>query len=122
MDATAARTRLEAERARLEEVRHAAGRLSNETLDTEGGAQSGDVHPNESAPQQIERELDEGVVMAAEAELLEVTAALERVDAGTYGMCEECGEPIPEGRLEIVPAARRCVADQQKGGREARQG
>ncbi len=39
----------------------------------------------------------------------EVRAALARVDAGSYGTCEVCGEPIPEARLEARPWATRCV-------------
>ena len=30
--------------------------------------------------------------------------------AGTYGICESCGQPIPEARLEAMPAARICIA------------
>jgi RNA polymerase-binding transcription factor DksA len=42
--------------------------------------------------------------------LAEVADALKRIDAGTFGRCENCGRPIPEGRLEAVPYARYCVA------------
>lgn len=43
------------------------------------------------------------------ATLAEVRRALERIDEGTYGVCEECGEPIGEGRLEVRPWATRCL-------------
>ena len=46
--------------------------------------------------------------------LEEIDAALGRLDAGTYGLCEDCGKPVPAGRLEIIPYARRCVACQQR--------
>jgi DnaK suppressor protein len=36
--------------------------------------------------------------------------ALERLAEGEYGYCEACGEPIPEGRLEVDATARHCVA------------
>ena len=39
----------------------------------------------------------------------EVRRARQRVAEGTYGTCEVCGEPIPEGRLEARPWATRCV-------------
>jgi RNA polymerase-binding transcription factor DksA len=45
-------------------------------------------------------------------ELLEVDAALARLDQGVYGDCGECGEPIPLQRLMVQPAARRCAACQ----------
>jgi DnaK suppressor protein len=41
--------------------------------------------------------------------LAEVEAALNRVDRGTYGICEGCDEPIPEARLRALPWARYCV-------------
>ena len=41
--------------------------------------------------------------------LLRIEAALQRLDAGDYGLCEECGENIPPKRLEIDPATERCV-------------
>jgi DnaK suppressor protein len=36
----------------------------------------------------------------------DIDEALRRLDEGTYGTCERCGKPIPEARLEAVPAAR----------------
>jgi RNA polymerase-binding transcription factor DksA len=44
------------------------------------------------------------------AMLDEVRRARRRIAEGTYGTCEVCGEPIPEGRLEARPWATRCVA------------
>ena len=44
----------------------------------------------------------------------QVEAALARIDAGTYGTCVDCGQQIPDARLEVRPEAARCVADQEK--------
>jgi DnaK suppressor protein len=44
------------------------------------------------------------------AMLDEVRRARRRVADGTYGTCEVCGDPIPEGRLEARPWATRCIA------------
>lgn len=41
--------------------------------------------------------------------LAEVEAALHRMDRGTYGVCESCGEDIPEARLRALPWARYCL-------------
>ena len=41
--------------------------------------------------------------------LEEVERAIGKLDDGTYGMCEECGEPIAPARLEAMPAARYCI-------------
>jgi DnaK suppressor protein len=46
----------------------------------------------------------------AAARLDEVDAALARLSAGTYGVCEACGGPIAAERLDALPVTRRCVA------------
>ncbi|NKZ08440.1 TraR/DksA family transcriptional regulator [Actinomadura latina] len=64
----------------------------------------------ESAP-------DEAVMArrgALQGNLEEIDAALVRLRDGTYGSCEDCGKPVPAGRLEIIPYARRCVKCQQR--------
>ena len=40
---------------------------------------------------------------------LQVDAALQRLDEGTYGLCEDCLNPITEERLKAMPFARRCI-------------
>ena len=37
-----------------------------------------------------------------------INAALAAIENGTYGICRDCGEEIPEGRLKVVPGATRC--------------
>jgi RNA polymerase-binding transcription factor DksA len=44
----------------------------------------------------------------------EVEAALKRLEAGNFGICEGCGKPIGTARLEAMPAARFCIADAVK--------
>jgi len=43
------------------------------------------------------------------AKLIEVDEALDRIKDGTFGICEECGEPIALKRLEVIPNARYCI-------------
>ena len=47
-------------------------------------------------------------------ELNDIDAALRRMDDGTYGTCDECGQDIGYPRLNAQPTARRCIADQEK--------
>jgi DnaK suppressor protein len=42
-------------------------------------------------------------------QLEEIDRALAKMDDGTYGRCEVCGEPIAEARLEAMPATRFCI-------------
>jgi DnaK suppressor protein len=46
------------------------------------------------------------------AELGDIDAALERIDAGTYGQCTDCGVTIPPARLSAYPTAKRCIVCQ----------
>jgi DnaK suppressor protein len=50
-----------------------------------------------------------GLVENADARLREINAALERIDHGTFGSCEECAHKISIDRLRAVPFARQCV-------------
>ena len=43
-----------------------------------------------------------------------LSAALDRVDDGTYGVCAECGDTIHPGRLKVVPEADACVPCQEQ--------
>jgi len=72
-------------------------------------ANSDDEHDPEGATLAFERSQSDAMIHEARARLDDVDAAVARLDAGTYGRCEVCGERIPAGRLEIRPAARRCV-------------
>ena len=104
---------LEAERERL---RHAAqavhhdGSLLEETGDLAIG--SGD-HIADSATETYMRELDGGLEETAAHVLVEIEAALGRIDDGTYGLCSACGGPIGEERLEAVPYATLCIEDKR---------
>ena len=47
-------------------------------------------------------------------ELNDIEAALRRMDDGSYGDCDDCGQEIGFARLEVQPTATRCIADQEK--------
>jgi DnaK suppressor protein len=59
------------------------------------------------------RELSFSISDAERTLLLQVEEAIGRVDAGTYGACANCGQPIPRPRLEAIPWARLCVQCQE---------
>lgn len=68
--------------------------------------------PLDEAVQLSQREQSAGVVSAETALLRQVTDALQRLDAGCYGICDGCGEAIPPARLAAVPWASLCVTCQ----------
>jgi RNA polymerase-binding transcription factor DksA len=55
-------------------------------------------------------EIRDGMNDEAVGELRDISRALARLDAGDYGTCENCGEPINPARLEALPYATRCIA------------
>jgi RNA polymerase-binding transcription factor DksA len=57
----------------------------------------------------MERETAEASANRADEAIADVQHALARLDTGTYGTCEQCGEAIPVERLEAIPSARQCV-------------
>ena len=69
-----------------------------------------DEHDPEGATIAFERQQVAALLEAARQRLAEVEAALDRREAGGYGVCEVCVRPIPEERLAARPAARTCVS------------
>lgn len=69
-----------------------------------------DEHDPEGATIAFERSQVDALVRQARRHLDEIDAAVQRLEAGTYGICESCGEPIAAGRLEARPVARTCIA------------
>lgn len=69
-----------------------------------------DEHDPEGATIAFERAQVSALVVQVQRHLAEVEAALERLEAGSYGICERCGEPIGAGRLEARPAAPTCIS------------
>jgi RNA polymerase-binding transcription factor DksA len=117
MDNEEARRRLEEERARLEGVKET---FADEHLtdESEGEAVSElssiDQHQADLGTETFEREKDFSILEQVDAELADVEHALHRLDDGTYGTCEVDGKPIPEARLEALPAARFCLEHQSE--------
>ena len=68
-----------------------------------------DEHDPEGQTIAYERSQLSALTTAARDQLRELDAAVERVDAGTYGICETCGGPIGAARLEARPTSRTCV-------------
>jgi RNA polymerase-binding transcription factor DksA len=68
-----------------------------------------DEHDPEGSTVAFEREQYAALRASAQRHLAEVQAALDRVDAGTFGRCERCGAPIGAERLAALPATRYCV-------------
>jgi RNA polymerase-binding transcription factor DksA len=75
-----------------------------------------DEHDPEGATIAFERSQIGALVRQVRHHLSEVDAAIARVAAGTYGVCEGCGAGIGAARLEALPAARTCIRCAQAAG------
>jgi len=71
---------------------------------------AGDQHLADHASEMLDREVDGSLEDNAELIVREIDLALERLEAGTYGTCLNCGRPIPAERLSAVPYAVLCLA------------
>ncbi|KJQ55636.1 TraR/DksA family transcriptional regulator [Microbacterium sp. SA39] len=81
------------------------------------GSNDDDEHDPEGVPLSSEWSRLTGLAEGAASELQQVDEAIARMDAGTYGICANCGRPIPAARLEVRPFAEHCVACAEKLGR-----
>ncbi|MGO2747894.1 TraR/DksA family transcriptional regulator [Microbacterium sp.] len=76
-----------------------------------------DEHDPEGVPLSAEWSRLSGLLDGAREELQQVDDALARMDAGTYGVCTNCGRRIPIARLRVRPFAELCVPCAEKLGR-----
>lgn len=103
------RRRLEAERAAAEaRARSMSAELEGfmaESADTNAD----DEHDPEGATIAFERSQVGAFIRQTQLHLVEIDAAVRRLDTWTYGECERCGGAIGEERLEARPTARTCI-------------
>ena len=108
VDLDAARASLQAERARLlaelGEPVEAPGQMTY-------GSQAA------AASHVFEQQRDLALRDRSRAELRRVENALRKLDAGTYGACENCGNPIAPERLQAIPWAPFCIECARRGSR-----
>ncbi len=74
-----------------------------------GGELSFDQNFADSSQVTAERGEVEALAGNLRDSLTDVEAAIAKLDDGTFGACEGCGQPIPPARLEAKPAARLCM-------------
>jgi DnaK suppressor protein len=70
--------------------------------------------PADAGAKTFEREHELALTHNARELLAQNERALARIEAGTYGVCESCGEPIGKARLQAFPRATLCVACKQR--------
>lgn len=73
-----------------------------------------DDHPADLASETFEREKDLAIGESVESLLNQVITALEKLDRGSYGMCDACARPIKKARLQALPSATLCLDCQDR--------
>ncbi|MFP5327183.1 MAG: TraR/DksA family transcriptional regulator [Acidimicrobiia bacterium] len=89
--------------------------------DMEPGDTQFDDESGEGDPLGMERERDLAMASQARSAIEEIDHALAKMELGTYGICENCQQPIMKERLKALPFASLCVAC-KSGGITARRG
>jgi len=83
--------------------------LKKSRLDASGDLSSMPIHMADLGTDNYEQEFALGLMDSERRLLTEIDEALQRIEDGTYGICQGTGEPIPKPRLEAQPWARYCV-------------
>ena len=110
-------------RKRLEEMRDDLDRTIAVLQGERPAPAAGEGYPQDSADAgSILSEADrtDAILHSARGQRDEVLAALARIDDNSYGQCVDCGNEIPEGRLDARPDAARCVNCQAKWSKRRR--
>jgi RNA polymerase-binding protein DksA len=76
-----------------------------------------DNHLADIATHTYDRELDSTLEESEEQHLSHIEGALNRIEAGTYGICSNCGRPIGVERLEAMPWVTLCIDCKRKAER-----
>ena len=84
-------------------------------LEHEPGDVQFDEEGGEGGTANVDREMDLHLSAQARATIVEIDRALEKIEDGSYGLCEQCHEPIPDARLQALPYAALCVACKSGG-------
>ena len=88
--------------------------LRHSRQDATGDLSNMPIHMADLGSDNFEQEFTLGLIENEEEILRDIDAALERLDDGTFGVCESCSKAIPKARLKAVPHARYCVECQRK--------
>jgi DnaK suppressor protein len=84
-------------------------------LEHEPGDVQFDEEGGEGGTANVDREMDLHLSAQARATVVEIDRALAKIEDGTYGLCEQCGDTIPEARLQALPHAALCVSCKSGG-------
>ena len=83
--------------------------LRRDQPDSSGNLSNVPLHMADVGTENYDQEFTLGLIENEQGTLEQVHEALDRIDAGTFGRCQECGEPIAKPRLQALPYTRHCI-------------
>ena len=98
------RARLEGDVTQLTE-----GALGSENIANSGSVSKVPTHPADAAGDNFDQEFDLTMIENERETLAQISEALERIEAKTYGLCGECGGNISKPRLQALPYTNVCI-------------
>ena len=102
------------ERAKLaEEIKTIAREAATSPRDASGDLSAYTVHMADMAADTYDRELSMNLVSSEQEILYQIDDALKRLDDGSFGVCQQCSQPIAMSRLKAVPYASLCITCQR---------
>jgi DnaK suppressor protein len=106
-----------------EKISGEVGRLTKDylrknSMDSSGDISSHPFHMADAASGSFDTEFNIGLASNEQKLLYEIDQALRRIDEGTYGTCETCGEIISKNRLKAIPFAKYCIKHQESQEKE----
>ena len=107
------RGKLQQERERIQGLLEAENQRHSALNDTSDHERYGN-HPGDEGSETFEKEKSLAIQGNLQVILDEIDHALRKLDAGTYGRCDECGKEIPYERLEVRPQATLCIQCKSK--------
>ncbi len=93
--------------------------LRRDQPDSSGNLSNVPLHMADVGSENYDQEFTLGLIENEQGTLEEVNEALVRIDAGTFGRCQECDDPIPRPRLQALPYTRHCIQCARAGWRVA---
>lgn len=111
---------LEERRSYMDSAEALKAQADSLALEHEPGDVQFDEEGGEGGTANVDREIDLYLSSQARATVVEIDRALQKIEDGTYGVCEQCGEMIPEARLQALPYAALCVTCKSGGLRSRR--
>ena len=95
------------------EIRSIAQDATKSPREASGDLSAYTVHMADMAADTYERELSMNIASSEQEVLYQIDDALKRLDDGSFGVCQQCSQPISMSRLKAVPYASLCIGCQR---------